>query len=84
MINWLIVYNMAIKKNPNSYPNSGLPVTLRGGMDASMYKDYVLVLLFLKYISDKYAGDKNAVIVIPGGSFTDLAKFKGTRTSVRK
>ena len=29
---------------------------LRGGMDASQYKDYVLVLLFIKYISDKYAG----------------------------
>ena len=30
---------------------------LRGGMDASQYKDYVLTLLFMKYISDKYAGD---------------------------
>ena len=29
---------------------------LRGGMDASQYKDYLLVLLFVKYISDKYAG----------------------------
>jgi type I restriction enzyme M protein len=29
---------------------------LRGGMDASQYKDYVLVLLFIKYVSDKYAG----------------------------
>ncbi len=33
---------------------------LRGGMDASQYKDYVLVLLFLKYISDKYAGQPYA------------------------
>ena len=30
---------------------------LRGGMDASQYKDYVLILLFVKYVSDKYAGD---------------------------
>ncbi len=29
---------------------------LRGGMDASQYKDYVLVMLFIKYISDKYSG----------------------------
>lgn len=29
---------------------------LRGGMDASQYKDYVLVMLFVKYVSDKYAG----------------------------
>ena len=29
---------------------------LRGGMDASQYKDYVLVMLFIKDISDKYSG----------------------------
>ena len=27
---------------------------LRGGMDASQYKDYVLTLLFMKYVTDKY------------------------------
>jgi type I restriction enzyme M protein len=43
---------------------------LRGGMDASQYKDYILTLLFVKYVSDKYEGDKNALIDIPeGGSF---------------
>jgi type I restriction enzyme M protein len=25
-------------------------------MDASQYKDYVLALLFVKYVSDKYVG----------------------------
>ena len=45
---------------------------LRGGMDASQYKDFVLILLFIKYVSDKYAGDPNALIdVPPGGSFAD-------------
>jgi type I restriction-modification system DNA methylase subunit len=43
---------------------------LRGGMDVSQYKDYVLTLLFMKYVSDKYAGKKNGVIEVPeGGSF---------------
>ena len=51
---------------------------LRGGMDASQYKDYVLVLLFLKYISDKYAGQKYAPINIPkGSSFKDMVALKG-------
>jgi type I restriction enzyme M protein len=53
---------------------------LRGGMDASQYKDYVLVLLFIKYISDKYAGQKYAPITIPqGASFRDMVALKGTK-----
>jgi type I restriction enzyme M protein len=53
---------------------------LRGGMDASQYKDYVLVLLFVKYVSDKYAGQKNPLIVVPpGGSFADMVKLKGQK-----
>lgn len=51
---------------------------LRGGMDASQYKDYVLVLLFIKYVSDKYAGDPYAPIIIPdGSSFKDMVALKG-------
>src|SRR5713101_7028206 len=51
---------------------------MRGGMDASQYKDYVLVLLFVRYVSDKYADQNNALVVIPaGGSFADLVKLKG-------
>src|SRR6478752_3053163 len=51
---------------------------LRGGMDASQYKDYVLVLLFIKYISDKYAGIPYAPIEIPdGASFKDMVALKG-------
>jgi type I restriction enzyme M protein len=51
---------------------------LRGGMDASQYKDYVLVLLFIKYVSDKYSGQKFAPIIIPkGASFADLVALKG-------
>ena len=51
---------------------------LRGGMDASQYKDYVLVLLFIKYVSDKYAGQPYAPITIPAGaSFEDMVALKG-------
>ncbi|MEL6592471.1 MAG: class I SAM-dependent DNA methyltransferase, partial [Bacteroidota bacterium] len=51
---------------------------LRGGMDASQYKDYILSLLFIKYVSDKYAGKDDALVVIPeGASFQDLVKMKG-------
>ena len=54
---------------------------LRGGMDASLYKDYVLVLLFIKYISDKYAGQPYAPITVPeGASFKDMIQLKGKTT----
>jgi type I restriction enzyme M protein len=47
-------------------------------MDASQYKDYVLVLLFVKYVSDKYAGDPNGLIEVPkGGSFADMVALRG-------
>jgi type I restriction enzyme M protein len=51
---------------------------LRGGMDASQYKDYVLVLLFVKYVSDRYAGQPFAQIAVPpGASFDDMVALKG-------
>lgn len=51
---------------------------LRGGMDASQYKDYVLVLLFIKYVSDKYAGKPYQPLTIPSGaSFADMKALKG-------
>ncbi|AKJ94949.1 type I restriction-modification protein subunit M [Thioalkalivibrio versutus] len=49
---------------------------LRGGMDASQYKDYVLTLLFMKYVSDK----KDSLIEVPeGGSFADMVTLKGDK-----
>lgn len=53
---------------------------LRGGMDASQYKDYVLVLLFVKYVSDKYACKMGAIEVPKGSSFADMVALKGTST----
>ncbi len=47
-------------------------------MDASEYKDYVLVLLFVRYVSDNYPGKKDEIVVVPeGGSLGALVKLKG-------
>lgn len=53
---------------------------LRGGMDASQYKDYILTLLFVKYVSDKAKTDANSLIEVPaGGSFDDMLAAKGDK-----
>lgn len=53
---------------------------LRGGMDASQYKDYILTLLFVKYVSDKDKTDPNSLIDVPaGGSFEDMLAAKGDK-----
>lgn len=53
---------------------------LRGGMDASQYKDYVLTLLFMKYVSDKAATAKSSLIEVPkGASFADMVALKGDK-----
>ena len=49
-------------------------------MDASQYKDYILTLLFVKYVTDKFKGVKYADITVPeGGSFDDLVALKGNK-----
>ena len=51
---------------------------LRGGMDASQYKDYILTLLFMKYVSDKAERNPYEVIQVPdGGSFADMVALRG-------
>ena len=53
---------------------------LRGGMDASQYKDYILTLLFMKYVSDKADSDPDSLIIVPdGGGFTDMINLKGDK-----
>lgn len=51
---------------------------LRGGVEPARYKDYVLVLLFFKYVSDRYKNKRAATYsVAPGASFDDLIAAKG-------
>ncbi|MDR1256251.1 MAG: type I restriction-modification system subunit M N-terminal domain-containing protein, partial [Spirochaetaceae bacterium] len=53
---------------------------LRGGMDASQYKDYILTLLFVKYVSDRFKGKKYADMEVPtGGSFDDMVSLIGDK-----
>ena len=71
---------MAIKKNELYGSLWASCDKLRGGMDASQYKDYILTLLFVKYVTDKFKGVKYADITVPeGGSFDDLVKLKGNK-----
>jgi len=50
---------------------------LRGGVEPARYKDYILTLLFVKYVSDRFKSSDNWDIEIPeGGSFDDIVKLK--------
>mgnify|MGYP000007436313 CR=1 FL=1 len=71
---------MAIKKSDLYSSLWASCDALRGGMDASQYKDYVLFMLFIKYVSDKYANSTDfapAVVIPKGASFVDMVALKG-------
>ena len=69
---------MAIKKSELYSSLWASCDALRGGMDASQYKDYVLVMLFIKYVSDKFADVPFATIIVPkGASFRHMVALKG-------
>src|SRR5947208_15256952 len=71
---------MAIKKSELYSSIWASCDALRGGMDASQYKDYVLFMLFIKYISDKYGNSDDFAppVTIPkGDSFADMIALKG-------
>ncbi len=69
---------MAVKKNEIYSKLYASCDKLRGGMDPSQYKDYILTILFVKYVTDKFKGVKFADIEVPeGGSFDDLLALRG-------
>ena len=71
---------MAIKKSELYSSLWKMCDELRGGMNASQYKDYVLVLLFVKYVSDRSAGKADSLIEVPkGGGFDDFVGLVGDK-----
>src|SRR6056297_1374691 len=70
---------MAIKKSELYSSLWASCDNLRGGMDASQYKDYVLTMLFIKYVSDKFssAGEYSLVEIPEGATFEDMVNLKG-------
>lgn len=69
---------MAIKKSQIYSTLWSACDALRGSMDASQYKDYVLILLFVKYLSDK-GKDADSIFIIPEGcDFKDFVALKQT------
>ncbi len=71
---------MAIKKNELYSSLWASCDQLRGGMDASQYKDYILTLLFVKYVTDKFKGVMYADLTVPeGASFDDMVALKGNK-----
>ncbi len=71
---------MAIKKSELYSSLWAGADSLRGGMDASEYKNYVLNLLFLKYISDKAKNDPDSEIIVPQGCFyEDILALEGDK-----
>src|SRR5260221_876106 len=72
--------DMAIKKSDLYSSLWASCDELRGGMDASQYKDYVLFMLFIKYISDKYGNSEEfapPVMIPKGAGFKDMIALKG-------
>lgn len=52
----------------------------KGGMDATQYKDYVLIVLFMKVITDKYYKKKGSLIEVPeNANFNTMISLKGKK-----
>ncbi len=52
----------------------------KGGMDATQYKNYVLIVLFMKVITDKYYNKKDSLIEVPNdANFNTMISLKGKK-----
>ena len=68
---------MAIKKSEIYSQIWAACDKLRGGVEPARYKDYILTLLFVKYVSDRFKSSDNWDIEVPGGgSFDDIINLK--------
>ena len=71
---------MAIKKSELYSSLYQACDNLRGGMDPSQYKNYILTLLFVKYVTDKFKDDPYGDVVVPeGGNFDTFAALRGKK-----
>lgn len=75
---------MAIKKSEIYSQIWAACDKLRGGVEPARYKDYILTLLFVKYVSDRFKSSDNWDIEVPdGGSFDDIVALKYKKTSAK-
>lgn len=71
---------MAIKKSELYSSLYQACDNLRGGMDPSQYKNYILTLLFVKYVTDKFRDDSFGDVTVPkDGSFDTFAALRGNK-----
>lgn len=73
---------MAVKKSAlySKLWDSCNTLRSKGGMDATQYKDYVLIILFMKVITDKYYRKNNSLIEVPDdANFNTMISLKGKK-----
>lgn len=74
---------MAIKKSDiySTLTKCANKLRSNSGIGAESFKNYVLIILFLKYVSDKVKSGDNTVLEIPEGCyFEDIVALKGKKT----
>ncbi len=73
---------MALKKSEiySTLTKCANKLRSNSGIGAESFKNYVLILLFLKYVSDKLkSGDKKGLTIPEGCTFDDIVALKGKK-----